>query len=320
MGSLYIVPPPNNFAWPEGGIYEQLIKAGGRPLFPMPKAVHGRTVYIAGAITDLSIAVNEELENSWLTEHDAVLFCEAFTTDALQVRAVYGMTERPAPKLAALMHGGSFIPGDTLAFAPAIESAVLSAYNLTITPSGWARRLQRQSYPSIPCEIKNWPIDGTLVDIVSRPASERRRAIVFPHRQIHEKGLDLWRMLPEHLPGVEFVGTRGGVPLITADYWKLLGETKAVFASPTMETYGIAVEEAMAAGCCPVLLEHPTYLELYKENLVHWHTGSRESAATAIAEAMTCQLKHYDNTSAIIGRKMKARAEEILSCAGSLVS
>ncbi len=320
MGSLYIVPPPNNFAWPEGGIYDQLIRFGGEPFVPMRTHHTGRrsSNYAGTPLTDLTRAFNNELQlrADTLSEDDALLFCEAFTTDALQVRVMYGMTERPAPKLAALMHGGSFIPGDTLAFAPAVESAVLSAYNLTISPSGWARRLQRQSYPRIPCEVRNWPIDGTLVDNVSQPASERRRDIVFPHRQIHEKGFDLWQMLPTHLRGVGFVETRAGTPLLTADYWRMLGKTKAVFASPTMETYGIAVEEAMAAGCCPVLLEHPTYLELYKENLVHWHTGSVESATRAIREAMTCQIKHYT-----LGQRiMKTRAEEILSCAASLVS
>ena len=318
MGRLLVVPPPNNFAWPEGGIFRLLIEAGGRAFMPMGSAHVGEeSGYSIDPITNLSRSFNESLQRFPLDDNDVLLFCEAFTTDPLQVHVVAGMTQRPRPKIVSLMHGGSFIPDDELALPYQIEGAVLSANDLTVSPSGWAWRLQREAYPSLPCEIRNWPIDGAPSVLFGRMESANRLpSIVFPHRRIAAKGYPLWERLPNEMPDVVFTETRVGRPMPRDQYWSLLVKTKAVFASPTMETYGIAVEEAMAAGCCPVLLDHPTYRELWGDNFVHWHSGNTRSARQAIEAAMTCNVVHYTYSAA----EHRQRAKEILACAESSVS
>lgn len=289
---LILIPPPNNPTWPEVYIYKELAQlADHRTVISidLPPAGTMDPEYSYQALQQLAAQVMRELHR--LPEPAVILWCEAFTGLPTLVRSAEALIGWQNVTHVGLVHGGSFIPGDVMAWPLSTEATMLKQYDLLIAPSAYHLRLQSQVYPALPTEVKLWPLLGDVFEAQSRPRSLRQQQIVFPHRQIAEKGIEPFRHISR--PGWKMIET--SKKLQRPHYLDMLGESKAVFAAPVMETYGVALEEAMALGCCPVISRHPVYEELYG-NLaipVHWHDHSDASVNQALEEVENCPGFHY---------------------------
>lgn len=315
--TLMVVPPPNNDTWPEVYIYQALIQAGGANFMALPSASSvGVGEYTEDAHQRLMVRFATTIlsyQHASEKMPEALLHTEAYTALPTYYRSVEPMLKDTVKFHAALVHGGSFIPGDVMAWPSLFEEEMLKQYDLLIAPSEYHKALQEDKYLNLPITVvSRWPLNVDVLDHIPRPRSERHSRIVFPHRQIPEKGWDLFehtRNHPDRPANWQFAPTGKRYP--RGEYLTLLGDSKAVFASATMETYGVAVEEAMALGCCPVLNNHRVYWELYKDCQVHWHAGTEESVLQALAEVETCTITHY----VVDAEVNHARAERILTFA-----
>lgn len=229
---------------------------------------------------------------------DVLLYTEAYTALPTYYRSVEPLLKGPlVKKHVALLHGGSFIPGDVMAWEPKWEGKMLDQYDLLIAPSQYHYELQYEVYPSIPMVVARWPLNNDVHDIQEDdipPRHHRVDRLIFPHRMIPEKGWPLFASVIRDIDPGDWTLTATHKGLSRHDYLQLLAESKAVFASATMETYGVAIEEAMALDCCPVLNRHPVYLELYGQCDVHWHDETVSGVMRALRDVQTCSITHYD--------------------------
>jgi hypothetical protein len=204
------------------------------------------------------------------------------------------------PWQAALVHGGSFIPGDTM--PSELEEQYLEQYNVTIAPTQWAADRQEEKYPSTLVQAARWPLAPDVHQLQRgwMPARIVRQTVInFPHRLIEQKGWPTFnryfladpidKNLNAYVPRRDQASRE--------QYLAGLRDSQVIFADSEWETFGMAVAEGIALGCCPMLNEHPVYKELWGGNNVHWHDGSEESIREAYAATRVCDEDHSRGTS-----------------------
>lgn len=302
LKDVIVVRPPSIARWPELPIYGSVLEQGGRPfdrispasLFQdyTPKAVADRMVTFVQRLVELDLAGKEDTSS--------MLFIEGLSSLPAHTRIVSSLHGWKPLRLVGLIHGGSFIPGDKrLAMHPWAEATAFGALDRTIVPSEWHAELQKKAYPDTEVTVARWPLPPNLINVLTdirrrEYVPERKRRLVFPHRELPEKGVDLFRELGlTRAPGWTYEYTKRNPDLVDQNrYYNYLLHSKAVFANATMETYGVAIEEAMVLGCCPVLNRHPVYEELYSRNNVHWHDGSVFGVSKVLKEVEDCPGNH----------------------------
>ncbi len=294
--SLRIVPPPNNLGWPEVAIYQGIrYYTRVTPLIPLgeehipPEDEYG---YSAAINTHRRLCRTV----GTLPKNSALLFTEL---DPI-LPGLHAL--RPDLYLSSLIHGGSFIPGDTMPWPPFLEQTTLEALDVVLSACVYHADLMRAVYYSTKIEITPYPLPHILpimAEATRIKKEPRRSTVLFPHRCIPEKGYPefleaskLWSSTKGKNP-VEWRVVRG---LDRKDFYRVLSEVKIIYAHPTMEVFGNAVEEGLAMGCCPVFSRHPSYVKRFENVGVHWHDGTPEDICRATEEALECQEDHYHFT------------------------
>ena len=302
---LQVVPPPNNETWAEVFLFKAITKT----VSPFNAFADHLTIrdYSPVSLTRAMRSFNEKVELFLADDSPRLprqlLFTEAYTVMPLHLRYAQNFLapDHRVEWMAALVHGGSFIPGDQMS-NEVTEGVLLHQYDVTIAPTQWAADLQQKQWPDVLVQVAPWPaapdVHKAQLDLPRR--EQRPNLVVNPHRLVEQKGIKLWEEMRHfiHPPYRGALVAARGTPEQPLDrtrenYLNLLRSSKAVFANSEWETFGIAVMEAMALGCCPVLNHHPVYDELYANAQVHWHDGTKEGVAERFTEVMDCGIRHY---------------------------
>lgn len=128
-----------------------------------------------------------------------------------------------------------------------------------------------------------------------RQEIEKENIVVFPHRLAPEKQPQLFSRLTHELkeqyPDWQFVKTKD-VCKTKADYYKLLFKSKIAVAHALQETWGIAQQEAVLAGCVPVVPNRLSYLEMYSQEFQYetWSGDGYENLKFKVDQV----IRHYE--------------------------
>ena len=293
QSNVWIVPPYNNRGWPEVAIFAELRhyaqSASRTYALAMPSSEHGDGFSSSAqfeATYKFVWNLRELFEGGLFHVDDVLLFTEALSPLAhiarvLAKQAGHGV----GPRMVGMMHGGAAYPEDELALSGTIETSILTQFDLLLFPSVHARAPYYQlGYTT---KLRRWPLPSQIFDVPLAPKQERW--LVFPHREIAAKGIDLFHEVCDALEVDASRDAWQGRLLRgkdKTDLYREFAKSKAVFANATMETYGVAVEEAVVLGCCPVLNRHPVYVEMYP--YAHWHDGTVDGVLAALKDVDRC--------------------------------
>jgi glycosyltransferase involved in cell wall biosynthesis len=102
------------------------------------------------------------------------------------------------------------------------------------------------------------------------PQVEKENIIVFPHRLVEEKNPQIFDQLKMDLqkdfPDWQFIKTHE-LNLSKKDYYNLLNRSKIVVSFADQEYWGIGIQEALFAGCIPIIPNKLSYKEMYLDTL-----------------------------------------------------
>jgi glycosyltransferase involved in cell wall biosynthesis len=114
------------------------------------------------------------------------------------------------------------------------------------------------------------PIHQDELERFWTPWHERERLVVFPHRLAPEKNPQWWDhlqvLLKEKAKIVCEFATTAKDCETKEDYYKMLGKSKVAVSFADQETFGIAMQEAIALGCWAVAPNRLSYPELIDES------------------------------------------------------
>lgn len=127
-------------------------------------------------------------------------------------------------------------------------------------------------------EVISFPIYDTFA--INTP---KEKIIVFPHRLDKEKNPQMFEMLAaackKELPEWKFIKTKN-VTKTKAEYYNLLDRATFAISFAEQETFGIAMQEAVLAGCIPIVPNRLSYSELYRKIFQYsWYDYVREDLA-----------------------------------------
>lgn len=314
---VWIIPPYNNAGWPEVEVYNELARYARKhptqvqcfniPLEQNDKGPRGDYFSPraqADAVESFTATFMRHALGGWLLPKDVLLFIESWSplphiARVLSKQLGLGV----GPRMVGVLMGGAALGEvDTLALPSWLEAQIAMCYDKLQAPSNYFADMYRSNnivdVAAWPLSSELWKAIGEIPHILS---VQRTNQIVFPHRQIPEKGIGLWNEVARTLSTARTImpdanvyrmwKTRTARGLTKKQLYRLFHASRAVFAHSDMETYGVAVEEAVALGCCPVLNRHPVYEELYGEH-AHFHNGTLDGVTRALREVENCTTNH----------------------------
>jgi len=189
-------------------------------------------------------------------------------------------------KIGALMHGGSFLPGDLYRWdwLNSLENFWFNAYEVLYVGSEFFRNLIPQKY-QYKVKANHWGLYG-----ISFPSNtEKKYSVVFPHRLSEDKGVMDFYKIAQKLPKLKFVVTSydkvdhneyakklselGNVAFAIGEdeinHLNTLASSKIVLSCATQETYGYSMAKAVMSGCIPVVPNREVYPELYPNEFIY---------------------------------------------------
>ena len=190
-------------------------------------------------------------------------------------------------KITGILHAGTWDEWDFLSqkhmeyWAFKIEEGWFNLVNAIFVATEYHRKLILSKRAVGACKIyaTGLPIynregqDGLL----SKPFWDEKKEniIVFPHRLDPEKqpgffdelGKDL-KKRSETFKDWQFIKTKD-VCRDKQEYYDLLRRSKIAVSFATQETWGIAMQEALFAGCVPVVPNRLSYPEMYNAGLIY---------------------------------------------------
>jgi hypothetical protein len=225
-----------------------------------------------GQLEDFASRFTSEVQDG-----DWVVSLEGWGPASVAAKYMAAMTGKRI-KVASWFHAGLFDPWDRLSQVPpisdfkwmrAFESSLLHATDLVLCGSQFCETLIRRYHPDVACAFAHcgYPVFQRPW-VKDHQFKDRSRVVIFPHRFAAEKD-------PARAQRIEsMVKTmnerRGGAPIrfiytqqethSKAEYYDTLELGRVAFSTALQETFGIAMQEAAAAGCwlvCPNSLSYP---------------------------------------------------------------
>ena len=212
-------------------------------------------------------------------------------TSLLYIRDALGMSF----KIAGLLHAGAYCAGDMLArtkmvaWAKEIEAGWFSAggVDLIFTATEYHRNLVHAHYPSAKIAAQWFPLWFEGV----HSADAKENLIVFPHRLTPERRpvvFDEVRQIIEAKHGDwKCVCTHDLPDHSRPAYLATLAKAKIVVSTTMQETWGIAVQEALVAGCRVVVPNAYAYPEYVPNDMLYPRHATAAGIASHVEGAMT---------------------------------
>ncbi len=244
-------------------------------------------------------------------KYDRILFIDFFNPGMELVRYFVEQTGQDI-KMAALLHGGTFVEGDVYEAEWVMKAEKLwgNLFDKIFVPS-------RYAYNQLPLYIKDkasihpWGMDDIISEGFAKPYNQRMIDVIFPHRLNSDKGIDDLAAIARKLPQVTFIVTspsplQGIIPpelkgienisyatcASTDDLHKVMGNAKLVLSCAKQELFGYSVAEAVSLGCIPVVPNNQVYVDLYSEDALYHDIAE---ACSLIIERLTFSDKIFQS-------------------------
>ena len=210
---------------------------------------------------------------------------------------------KPGPKIAGIMHAGSYDPQDftvrrgMASWAHDLEQAWLRIVDKVFVGTVFHQNLllmghghilpgaEKVEVTGLPFYQEDWDESEWV------PLLERGKSIVFPHRLDPEKAPEVFESLLQMLDGRgagNILSTRTAQHFTTkANYMEELGSHRVAFSSARQETFGYAMLEAVMRGCVPIVPNRLAYSEMYHPK---YRYDTMEQAADMVEEAFRGEL------------------------------
>ena len=171
-------------------------------------------------------------------------------------------------KIMGCLHAGAYDPHDMLyekgmgRWAIHFEHMLFALVDKIFVATNFHRELlyKSRSLDMSKVEVTGFPIYPRIP-----PKTEKLNQIVFPHRFDSEKNphlfKDLQAMMKDDLPDWEWVTTANLND--KEQYYTTLEKSEIAISFSDQETWGIAMQEAVIAGCVPLVPNKLSYKEMY---------------------------------------------------------
>jgi len=175
-------------------------------------------------------------------------------------------------KIYGCLHAGTYDPYDFLSqkgmrkWAEFLEKSWFEIIDGIFVATEFHKRIlvERRCVDDRKIFVTGFPI----YDENSNKSIEKENIVVFPHRLDSEKNPHLFDLLRRKLCHKYkkwwFLKTKE-VCDTKSQYYRLLDKSKIAVSFADQETWGIAMQETMFAGCIPVVPDKLSYVELYDE-------------------------------------------------------
>lgn len=221
-------------------------------------------------------------------------------------------------KMGALMHGGTFVPGDLYKWKwlKKSENLWFSIFDVTYAPSKYAKSCI-PSYFQKYCKVFPWGLDYLTFPKNSKKVGD----IIFPHRLEKDKGVADLIWLIKNIPNTTFtiVNSKSlddnkyfqtlkqnkNVRFIIGEsgkkHLKTLSSHKIVLSTAKQETFGYSIMKAIYCGCIPVLPNKNVYPEFFNYDYLY---KSKIDAKYMIQERLNLKkLGHNINSASLINNQ-----------------
>ncbi len=182
-------------------------------------------------------------------------------------------------KIAGCLHAGSYDKHDFVTYqgmghwGKHIENGWFRLIDHIFVATEWHKRQLIHSRDVEPnrVHVTGFPIYYEDDELFLSPLDRRKKdQVVLPNRLTIDKNPQLFEFVRDNryfcpaLRNWEFVTTFSETGFLSKeDYWKTLKESKIMISFADHENWGIAVQEALFAGCFVVLPNKLSYVELY---------------------------------------------------------
>ncbi|MBU0778305.1 hypothetical protein KKH23_10060 [Patescibacteria group bacterium] len=174
-------------------------------------------------------------------------------------------------KICGILHAGTYDPFDFLskcgmgAWGKNLENCWFNFVDKIFVATQFHKMLIHSHREIIPSKIAE---TGLPIYNEQQPFDmmEKENIVVFPHRLDSEKNPQMFDRLARkaETPGWQFIKTKD-VCKTKKEYYDLLNRAKIAISFADQETWGIAQQEAIFAGCFPVVPNKLSYRELYSD-------------------------------------------------------
>lgn len=194
-------------------------------------------------------------------------------------------------KVCGMLHAGSYDPHDMLAqkgmarWARDLENCWMRELDAVYVATNFHRELLLDTRHAVGPKVHvtgfpaAWP--ETLAGHGERVKKEK--LVVFPHRLAPEKDPDMfWRVagrLAPNFPNWKFVCTQATCK-DKGDYYHTLARASVSVSCAKQETWGIAMQESVIAGCVPVVPDRLSYSEMYGTEFRYEPDSDKDLAST----------------------------------------
>lgn len=204
-----------------------------------------------------------------IKDGDVFLFTDAWNPTCHNVRYMADLNN-VSIQICGIWHAGQYDPTDFLGrkmkdpkWAKSLEESMYLCYDKNIFATEFHYNLfhaNRNEY-EYKSHVVGFPMEYyDKLGIKFTP--EKENIVLFPHRISEEKNIDLFRYLSIQLPQYQFVVAQE-VCKTKEEYHDLLMKSKLVFSANKQETLGIAMYEALLAGCNIMVPDDLSYSEMY---------------------------------------------------------
>lgn len=225
---------------------------------------------------------------------DTIWFHDGWFPGVEALAYIRDLTNRHHIQLAAMFHAGSYDPWDYLAqqhagkWAQYMETGWGRIYDHIFVATNFHKRMlcsrrhvMRKKVKVVPFPFMLPATYGCSVD-----KNGKEPVIVFPHRLAPEKGLvalDIFRnLIREHniTNGTDWQVVSSKYVCNTKEqYYHLLKRAAFSISFARQETWGIAMQESVFAGCIPIVPNRLSYMEMYPKRCQYHANNSDEFCA-----------------------------------------
>lgn len=200
-----------------------------------------------------------------------IVFCSDLWMPGIEAVAYLNFFASKDVRLRGIMHAGSWTDTDFVRrmerWACKFEEAVLDIADHVFVASEFSRKellIHRAVDPS-KASVVPFVLDDA---VLAHRKQDRTRTVVFNGRLCDEKQphlfLELQSILNRQGVQAEFIMTQAE-RFSKDDYHALLGRSAVVVSFALQENFGFGINEAVLAGCVPVVPDRLVYREFYDE-------------------------------------------------------
>lgn len=258
--------------------------------------VFGTCIYKVDQMFGLLNWIQEEHRNGRNWSETIFFFHDLWNPEVIHLKYIRDALKLPF-KIAGMLHAGTYDPYDFLTqsgmetWGSYIEHGMWKETDAIFVATEFHRRLLCSSRYLNPDKvyISGFPIypRHKIYEVHNKD-----RSVVFPHRLNEEKNPHLFERLKEEIEkmdphGVSFVRTYD-LKQTKDEYYKELTKHRVAVSFSNQETWGIAMQECVFAGCLPLVPDKLSYSEMYLPEFKYQYG---ENVAIRCMEL----LDHYDD-------------------------